>query len=323
VKYALITSAKNEERFVRETLDSVCAQTYLPEGWVIVDDGSTDRTADIVAQYAQRYPWIDLVRLPRRTERHFAAKAHAVKLAFKRTEALNVDVVGNLDADISFSSEYMAFLIDQFEANPKLGVAGTPFTQDGAYDSARDSFAGENYVAGPCQMFRYECFAEIGGYVASRNGGVDWIAVQSARMKGWTVRSFPQKRYHHCRIMGTAETSKAGAFFDYGVQAYILGTSLIWHIFRVTYRMMEKPYVICGLALLAGYIYAAMKRLDRPVSTELIRFHRDEQMARLRNIFLTLGSFRKVDPFQIKQRPRVRDPRASDCHDPIHMHWLN
>ena len=133
------------------------------------------------------------------------------------------DVVGNLDADVSFDPDYMEFVLEKFAQDPQLGVAGTPFTQDGGYDSSRDSFEGENYVAGPCQLFRYACFQDIGGYVANPAGGVDWIAVMTARMKGWTVRAFPEKRFHHHRSMGTAERGGLAALFSYGEKDYYLG----------------------------------------------------------------------------------------------------
>jgi Glycosyltransferases, probably involved in cell wall biogenesis len=205
VKYLLITAARNEEAFVQRTLDSVVTQTVLPERWVIVDDGSTDRTAEIVEGYTKRYPWIELVRRIQDHDRNFASKAHAVNGGLERVKSLQFEIVGNLDADISFGPDYMEFLMQRFSEDPKLGVAGTPFTQDGNYDSSRDSFEGENYVSGPCQLFRRECFQEIGGYVPNRAGGLDWIAVMTARMKGWTARSFPEKRFHHYRTLGTAE----------------------------------------------------------------------------------------------------------------------
>src|SRR6058998_1981428 len=194
MQYVLITAARNEEAFIEKTLESVCAQTKLPARWVIVDDSSTDRTPDLVRDYAARYPWIELIQRPRRSDRSFAGKAHAVNAALERLKGVSFEIVGNLDADVSFGPDYMEFLVGQFAETPRLGVAGTPFTQAGGYDSTRDSFEGENYVAGPCQLFRSECFREIGGYVANPAGGVDWIAVMTARMRGWTVKAFPQKR---------------------------------------------------------------------------------------------------------------------------------
>ena len=176
-------------------------------------------------------------------------------------------------------------------------MAGTPFTEVGGYDSTRDSFEGENYVAGPCQLFRYRCFQDIGGYVPNPAGGVDWIAVMTARMKGWTVRAFPERRFHHHRSMGTAERGAVSALFSYGEKDYYLGGSPVWQAFRVAYRLRKRPYVVAGLALGAGYAWAALRRVRRPVSPELMAFHRREQMRKLRAILGRLIRLRKVDNF--------------------------
>ena len=103
-----------------------------------------------------------------------------------------------------FSLTISSFLIARFEEMPDLGLAGTAYTQDG-WDSTKDSFEGVTSVHGACQLFRNECLLDIGGYVPNPAGGVDWIAVTTARMKGWKTRNFPRSRFHHHRIMGTAE----------------------------------------------------------------------------------------------------------------------
>jgi glycosyltransferase involved in cell wall biosynthesis len=303
MNYVLITSARNEEKFIDGTIRSVVAQTHLPERWVIVDDGSTDRTAEIVEGYLADHPWIELIRRPKRLDRNFAAKAHAVNAGLEHVRSLQFEVLGNLDADVSFEPDYMAFLMQKFSADPTLGVAGTPFTEEG-FDSMKDSFAGENYVSGPCQLFRYRCFEEIGGYVPNRAGGVDWIAVMTARMKGWTARSFPGQRFHHHRKMGTAEKGALSALFSYGEKDYYLGGSPVWQLFRVTYRMTKKPVLTGGLALLFGYCSAALRRMERPVSTELMRFHRREQMKKLKAVFRTLLRLKKVDNFSVATAKR-------------------
>jgi len=297
MKYILITPARNEEALIRKSLDSVTTQTLPPLRWVIVDDGSTDRTAEIVRDYIHRFPWIELVQRPEHLDRGFAAKVHAFNAGFERVKQLNYDVVGNLDADISFPPDYLEFLMGRFSEDSKLGVAGTPFTEDSGYDTARDSFEGENYVAGGCQLFRAQCFQEIGGYVPIRGGGIDWIAVMTARMKGWKVRSFAEKRFHHYRSLGTAEKGALGAAFDYGKRAYSLGGSPVWHVFRCLYRMKTRPYILSGTALASGYFWAALTRKKRHVSAEIIQFHRREQMRKLKSIFGTLLRFKKVDRF--------------------------
>ena len=298
MKYVLITAARNEASFIKKTLDSVVTQTVLPERWIIVDDGSTDSTAEIVESYAKSHPWIQLLRRPRRVDRNFAGKVQAVTAGLDQARSLEFEIIGNLDADISFEPDYMEFLLQRLSEDGELGVAGTPFTQDGGYDSARDSFEGDNYVAGPCQLFRYRCFQEIGGYVPNPAGGVDWIAVMTARMKGWKVRAFPEKRFHHYRTLGTAGRGTLGALFSYGEKDYYLGGSPVWQLFRVAYRMGKKPVLLGGLALLFGYVWAALRRVNRVVSPELMRFHRHEQMKKLRAVFFTLLRFEKVNSFR-------------------------
>jgi poly-beta-1,6-N-acetyl-D-glucosamine synthase len=299
LNYVLITAARNEQSVIRHTLESVVAQTIRPLRWVIVDDGSSDSTPDIVADYARRHDWIRLLRRPQRADRNFAGKVYAVNAGLEAVSDLSFEVFGNLDADVSFAPDYMDFLLGKFEQNSRLGVAGTPFTQDGGYDSTRDSFEGANYVAGPCQLFRERCFRDIGGYVANPAGGVDWIAVMTARMRGWTVTAFPERRFHHHRSMGTAERGPVAAMFSYGQKDYYLGGSPVWQIVRGAYRMTRKPRGIGGAALLAGYAWAALRRVPRPVSDELMRFHRQEQHRKLRAVLRSIMTLRKPDAFRV------------------------
>jgi glycosyltransferase involved in cell wall biosynthesis len=307
MKYVLITPAHNEEAFIEKTLASMVAQTVLPERWVIVDDGSMDETAKIVEKYSEGYPWIELVQRPPRLDRSFAGKVHAFNAGLEHVQSVPFDIIGNLDADLSFEPDYLEFLIGKLAADPRLGVAGTPFTEDDGYDTARDSFEGENHVAGGCQLFRRQCFEDVGGYISNPAGGIDWIAVTTARMKGWKTRSFPEKRFHHYRTLGTAEKGPLRALFSYGEKDYYLGGSPIWQLFRVAYRITKVPVLLGGLALLSGYIWAALRRSNRAVSPELMRFHRHEQMKKLRAILFTLLRFEKVNSFRLTApRSRVR-----------------
>lgn len=164
--------------------------------------------------------------------RNFAGKVHAFNVGLERAQSLGFEAIGNLDADLSLDPEYMEFLIGKFAEDPRLGVAGTPFTEDGGYDTARDSFEGENHVPGGCQLFRRQCFADVGGYIPNPAGGIDWIAVTTARMKGWRTRSFPEKRFHHYRALGAAGRSGMAASFSYGEKDYYLGGSPVWQMFR-------------------------------------------------------------------------------------------
>jgi biofilm PGA synthesis N-glycosyltransferase PgaC len=157
MRYVLITPARNEEAIIERAIQSMVTQTVLPEKWVIVNDGSSDSTAAIVDRYARTHAWIERLDMPAHRDRSFAAKAHCFNHAYQRVRDLEFDVVGNLDADLSFEPDYLKFLLDKFAQMPNLGVAGTVFREDG-YDTRRDSFEGVNHVAGGCQLFRRRCF---------------------------------------------------------------------------------------------------------------------------------------------------------------------
>jgi biofilm PGA synthesis N-glycosyltransferase PgaC len=281
LSYVLVTPARNEEAFLELTIQSVIAQTVPPRKWVIVSDGSTDRTDEIVGKYLPLHPWMELVRMPETRERHFGAKVACVKAGCERLRGLEYDIFTSLDADISFEPGYFEFLLQKFAANPKLGVAGTPFVEgDGERYDYR--FASVEHVSGACQLFRRQCWEEIGGYVPVKGGGIDWIAVTTARMKGWQTRTFTERVCRHHRLMGTAAQSKLKACFKLGREDYYLGGHPLWELFRGCYQMTRKPYLAGGLMILAGYGWAALRRMPRPVSKELMRFHRGEQMQRLR-----------------------------------------
>jgi len=297
-RYVLVTPARNEERFIETTLRSVISQTVRPVRWVIVNDGSTDATAAIVGRYAARYEWIGMVTMPMHRDRSFAAKARCFAAGYKTLKSLDHELIGNLDADISFDPEYFEFLLRRFSEDPALGVAGTIFKENG-YSSGVDSFEGQMHVAGGCQIFRRRCFEDVGGYVPSKAGGIDWIAVTTARMKGWRTRSFREKAFYHHRTLGTAERGRLRSLFSYGEKDYYLGGHPLWELFRVAYRMSKRPYLLGGLALGLGYVRACLRRMDRPVSKDLMRFHRAEQMRKLRAIARSALRLKRIDNFRV------------------------
>lgn len=279
IHYVLITPARDEARFIELTLKSMVAQTARPIKWVIVSDGSTDGTDDIVRKFSAEHPWIELVRLPERRERHFAGKVHAFNAGRARVADLDFSVIGNLDADVSFEPGHFEFLVAKFEHDPRLGVVGAPFREGTFQYDYR--FTNIEHVWGGCQLFRRECFENIGGYVPSKVGCIDHIAVVTARMKGWKTRTFTEKVCVHHRPMGTAQRGGLAAKFRSGVKDYSVGYHPLWEMFRALYQLRQQPFVEGGLALGAGYIWSMLRRAERPVSQELVAFTRREQMQRL------------------------------------------
>ena len=285
VKYALVTPARNEEQLIDATIRSVVAQTVRPQRWIIVSDGSTDGTDAIVERHMSDHGWIELLRMPEHRERTFAAKAVCFNTAYERLRADEFDLVGNLDADITFDPTYYEFLLAKFADDPQLGVAGTPYVEDLTRPEAHTyshRFSDLQHVSGACQMFRRRCFEDVGGYALIKGGGIDWVAVTTARMKGWRTRTFPEMTCHHHRKMGTADRGRLMARFKHGREDYCMGGHPLWQVLRGIFQMRSRPFVMGGLCVIAGYFWAMLHRTERPVSIELMAFHRAEQMDRLR-----------------------------------------
>jgi glycosyltransferase involved in cell wall biosynthesis len=287
--YVLVTPARNERDLIEGAIRSVIAQTHLPSRWVIVSDGSTDGTDEIVARFAKKHTWIESLRMPEHRDRSFAAKAVCFNAGYDHLKSTNFDLIGNLDADITFGPDYYEFLVGRFAEMPRLGVAGTPFIEDSSQPQNHTyahQFADLQHVSGACQMFRRQCFEEVGGYTPIRGGGIDWVAVTTARMKGWQTRTFLEKTCFHHRKMGTANGNPLMARFRHGQEDYYVGGHPLWQVLRGMFQMKTKPLVLGGLFLILGYFWAMARRVRRPVSAEVVSFHRAEQMARLRKLLL-------------------------------------
>lgn len=279
-KYVIVTPARNEAQFIELTLKSVVAQTILPLKWVIVSDGSTDGTDELVKKYATDHAWIELVRTPERQARDFAGKVHAFNAGYARVKDLDYEVIVSLDADVSFDADYFSFLLDRLSSDSRLGLVGTPFreTSGQTYDYR---FVNIEHVSGACQVFRRACFEFIGGYVPVKGGSIDHIAVITARMKGWGTRTFTEKSCLHHRTMGTAGRSLLKSRFKLGMKDYSIGNHPMWEFFRTARQMTLPPVITGGLALAAGYLWGVVRQVPRPLSPDLIAFHRREQMQRL------------------------------------------
>jgi len=282
--YVLITPARNEADFIDLTLKSVVAQTVRPLKWVIVSDGSTDQTDHIVGKYLAEHPWIELVRMPGRRERDFAAKVRAFNVGYAKVAGMTFDIVGNLDADVSFDEEYFEFLLKKLAENPRLGVAGTPFKEGSFQYDYR--FTSIEHVSGQCQLFRRECFEEIGGFIPREVGGVDLVAVITARMKGWQTRTFTEKPYDHHRKMGRATQSALIVPLKGGRTDYLLGCHPVWEFFRCIYQMSQRPILLSGSLRLLGFTWAMIIQIEKQIPADVVRFRRKEQISRLRKFLL-------------------------------------
>ena len=290
--YVLITPARNEAKFIEQTIRSVIAQTVRPAVWVIVSDGSTDGTDEIVLRYAAANPWMELLRMPERKERHFAGKVNAFDAGYARAKQVPHGFLASLDADITFDARYFEYLLGQLAEDERLGLVGTPF-QDGPNPIYDYRFVNIEHVSGACQLFRRECFEQIGGYRAIKGGGIDYFAVISARMHGWKTRTFTDMQCVHHREMGTAQHGVLTSRFKYGLKDYAFGNHPLWEIARTLYQFTRRPFLLGGSAVLCGYVWAACQRKQRVVTEEMVAFTRREQILRLQRFVRRYDILRK------------------------------
>jgi glycosyltransferase involved in cell wall biosynthesis len=260
------------------------AQTVPPLRWVIVSDASTDDTDAIVREYTAACDWLELVQLPKAGPRDFGGKVRAFNAGYDRVRHLDYDLIGNLDADLTFDSDYFEFLLDRFEALPDHGLLGTAYVDEGQ-ESTDDWTRDERHVPGACQLFRRACFEAIGGYTPLPTGGVDLLAELSCRRAGWKTRAFGEKVLHHYRPPGTATRSVYSSRFNYGYRDYYFGGDPLWEMLRVVNQLRRPPYVIGGLCILAGYLWGHLARKGSPVPPEIRAFRRSEKRARIKRLF--------------------------------------
>ncbi|MGH9717535.1 MAG: glycosyltransferase [Candidatus Acidiferrales bacterium] len=281
--YVLMTAAYNEEENIGKTIESVLAQTRLPERWVIVSDGSSDATDEIIHEYAKCNDFIGFVRMTRDPGRSFGAKVIALRSASKMLEGTGFDFIGNLDADITLDPNYFESLLDRFDRNPTLGLAGgfVHEKRGGEFESRRSNRAYS--VAHAAQLVRRECYEEFGGYAVIEYGGEDWHAQTSARMNGWVAEAYPELHVFHHRRTGEADNLVRHKFRQ-GRMDYSFGSDPVFEILKCIERIPEKPLLIGGLARLTGFGWAWARRDRKPVSDEFVAFLRNEQRGKLKSI---------------------------------------
>lgn len=269
VKYVVISPVKDEEKHVQLTLQSVVCQSVKPLRWIIVDDGSSDRTAEIIGSYAKEHSFISLVKRPCGQSRQpGSAVVRAFNRGYEVVLGLDYDFIVKLDCDLSFGPDYFERLLEKFDADPRLGIAS------GIYSETSDGVIWEEvampsyHAAGASKMVRRSCFEQIGGFIPAR--GWDTVDEIRAVAGGWHTRHFDELKMKHWKREG----SGIGAMrtnFMHGEIYYRTGGSRMFFVLKVLHRFTCRPLVIGGLALCWGYLRTMFSRQGRLVTLEEAR----------------------------------------------------
>jgi len=287
--YLLITSAYNEEKYIKGVLDSVISQTCLPVQWIIVSDGSTDKTDEIIRTYSAKYPFITYIRycnpdvyvsnLGRISKRVVAC----IQESCKHISTNDYQFIGILDADVTLEPETFEKLLMEFSRREILGLAGG-FIFNVSNNKEWPYFTNRKQVGGPLQLFRRKCWDEIGGLYPG--GHHDYFAVLKCKMTGWEVESFPYLRIEHHKHASVDGRSQIEAKFHLGQMDYVCGELFVYALLRALLQFSKKPYIIGSFLRIAGFIHAFITGAPQQIPGELKGFHRKEQLKKLTQLHL-------------------------------------
>jgi glycosyltransferase involved in cell wall biosynthesis len=282
--YVVITSARDEAENIGRTIDAMRRQTRAPELWVVVDDGSSDRTGAILADHLDDLPWLRVIVPAEVRPRSYASKAAALADAYRLAATVDHGVVAQLDADIELPPDYYERCLARLAADPRLGITGGVVVEC-VDERRRRQRSSAVSVAGAVQVFRRSCWQAVGcGYLPLEGGGEDAAAEVLARAHGFDVAAITDLPVlHHGRILGGAR-SDLEARVRRGRLHWQLGYRPAFQLASAAWRLGEPPFVLGSLATLGGYAAAAVRGLPRTPPPSVVAALRDEQRQRLREV---------------------------------------
>lgn len=309
-RYCLITPCRDEEQFAESTLKAVAEQTEPPALWVVVDDGSSDRTPEILREWQQRLPYLHVIRRRDRGSRRLGGGV--IEAFYEGYSAINpeaFDFVCKFDLDLELPPTYFADVMNVMQADERLGTfSGKPYFRRG--NSLISEMCGDENAVGMIKFYRVTAFEQIGGFV--RELMWDGIDGHRCRMHGWRAESRDDEnlRFIHLRPMGTSHKGWWTGRQRHGRGQYFMGTGPVYMLASALYRMTRPPRFIGGLAMMIGYAKAmmsGMQRYDDPAFRNFLR--------RYQRLCLLMGKKHATAKLDAEQATAFHPPvraRASD-----------
>jgi len=296
-RYVLIYPCRNEAGYMRQTLESVLAQSIRPAKWIIVDDGSSDQTPIILAEYSRRHDWIQIVTRGDRGRRVVGpGVVEAFYAGYETVNPDDYDYLCKLDLDLRLQPRYFEILMERMAQNLRIATCSGKAYIDlgGRLVSERH---GDETSIGASKFYRVSCFKEIGGFV--REVMWDGIDCHRCRMKGWIACSWdePELRFIHLRPEGSSQENVYAGRIRHGYGQYFMGTGFLYMAASAIYRFNEKPYVLGSLAMLWGWLRSAIQGRPRYEDAEVRQFiHRYQMRA------LVVGKKRAIEEIHREHR---------------------
>lgn len=278
-RYVVITPVRDEEHYLKSTIESMVHQTVRPVEWIIVNDGSTDGTAGVIDDYARRYPWI---RGLHRENRGFRKSGGGVVEAFndglRSLVSTDWDFIIKLDGDLAFDPAYFEMCFETFRRETRLGIGGGVicYVDEAGVKTFEDCPA--FHVRGATKIYRRACWDGLGGFWPAP--GWDTIDEVKANMLGWETRSFPKLHLIHHRVTGSADGAWGGLVKN-GRANYISGYHPLFMLAKCVRRLGSRQNAFASVALMYGFVSGYLKRLPQVNDSKLIGYIRHQQMNRL------------------------------------------
>jgi biofilm PGA synthesis N-glycosyltransferase PgaC len=275
--YLLISPCRDEAQYMRQTLDTVVSQSVLPARWIIVDDGSTDETPKILAEYAAKHPWITVVT--RQNRGHRAVGPGVIDAFYAGYEAINpadYEFVCKLDLDLRLPPRYFESLMQRMHANPRIATcSGKAYVEEGG--RLLNEGHGDETSLGMTKFYQVSAFAAMGGFV--REVMWDGIDCHRCRMMGLVACSWdePELRFVHLRPMGSSQQSIYTGRMRHGYGQYFMGTGFLYILASAIKKIPEKPYLLGAVYMLWGWLKSALQGKPRYNDLAFRRFLRAYQ----------------------------------------------
>jgi poly-beta-1,6-N-acetyl-D-glucosamine synthase len=278
MKHIIVMPAHNEADLIGRTLQSIVEQSERPDRLLVVDDGSTDATAEIVRGFMREHSWIDLVPGQKNGGGRRYRVVEVFNQGYERVRGERAEYISKIDADLIFPRDYFERLFKVMDADRRIGAAGGVLEEVAANGRHHRLRMPDNHVPGPIKTIRKQVFEEMRGFVPML--GWDIIDLVKIRALGYQTVCIPELLVIHQRQTAAATGILKGNV-RMGHGAYVIGTHPLFALGRAAYRMFEPPYVLAGLALGYGYFRSWFKRAEQMPDPALIRALRAEQLYRL------------------------------------------
>jgi poly-beta-1,6-N-acetyl-D-glucosamine synthase len=276
--YVVVSPVRDEEAYIRFTLECMVQQTVPPREWVIVNDGSTDKTGTVIDEYALKFPWIRVVhRVNRGFRKAGGGVVDAFNEGYQTLQFQEWEFLVKLDGDLSFEPDYFEKCFANFEREPTLGVGGGVICHD-VEGTKTPEHCPAFHVRGATKIYKRGCWEAIGGFWPAP--GWDTMDEVKASMLGWKTKSFPDLHILHHRYTGTAEGLWAGLVKN-GRANYICGYHPLFMISKCLFRLVRKPYLVGSTALFYGFISGYIKKIPQVNDPKTITYLRRQQLGRL------------------------------------------